>query len=207
MDHLADLACWQSAQVGRVAHFHPRSSGHHPPVEFRLLRGPEHLFLRYDVKDQFVRMVRSLPQSTVCQDSCVEFFVQPNGDGYLNFEFSANGTPLCYHIRDCAREVEGFADFEPLAVEDLARLQMAGTLLGRNATELTEPIDWFLAVAIPLDLLARAGGGRPQCGDQWRGNFYKCADHSSHPHWAYWNDIGPELNFHLPNGFAPLQFA
>ena len=38
-------------------------------------------------------------------------------------------------------------------------------------------------------------------------NFFKCADDSSHPHWASWAPIGEALNFHQPQYFAPLRFA
>ena len=37
------------------------------------------------------------------------------------------------------------------------------------------------------------GDIQPTLSRGWRGNFYKCADESSHPHWASWAPIGPEL--------------
>ena len=42
-------------------------------------------------------------------------------------------------------------------------------------------------------------------GQTWRGNFYKCADRSSHPHWASWSPLGEPLNFHTPQFFGPLR--
>jgi hypothetical protein len=41
----------------------------------------------------------------------------------------------------------------------------------------------------------------------WCGNLFKCADESSNPHWASWNPIGEELNFHDPRYFASIRFA
>ena len=44
-------------------------------------------------------------------------------------------------------------------------------------------------------------------GQTWRGNFYKCGDHTSHPHWASWSPIGEQLDFHQPEFFGELRFA
>jgi len=52
-----------------------------------------------------------------------------------------------------------------------------------------------------------AGPLADPAGQTWRGNFYKCAEDNSHPHWASWAPIGERLNFHVPEHFAPLHFA
>jgi hypothetical protein len=44
----------------------------------------------------------------------------------------------------------------------------------------------------------------PLAGQVWRGNFYKCGDRTSHPHWAAWSPVD-ELNFHLPRCFGALR--
>jgi len=42
---------------------------------------------------------------------------------------------------------------------------------------------------------------------EWRVNFYKCADDTSHPHWLTWSPVDlPEPNFHHPQSFGILQF-
>ena len=41
---------------------------------------------------------------------------------------------------------------------------------------------------------------------RWRGNAFKCADETSHPHWASWAPIGEALNFHAPGWFGDLDF-
>ena len=40
----------------------------------------------------------------------------------------------------------------------------------------------------------------------WFDTFFKCADESSHPHWASWSPLGAELNFHTPEYFQELYF-
>ena len=44
-------------------------------------------------------------------------------------------------------------------------------------------------------------------GVTWRANFYKCADHTSHPHWLSWSVIGSgKFEFHVPEYFGTLEF-
>ncbi|MEW6117215.1 MAG: carbohydrate-binding family 9-like protein, partial [Nitrospirota bacterium] len=40
---------------------------------------------------------------------------------------------------------------------------------------------------------------------EWRANFYKCGDATSHPHWASWAPV-EALNFHLPHCFGTICF-
>jgi hypothetical protein len=48
----------------------------------------------------------------------------------------------------------------------------------------------------------------PAPGVRWRANFYKCAEHNSHPHWLMWAPIDfPKPNFHLPEFFGTLEFV
>jgi hypothetical protein len=35
--------------------------------------------------------------------------------------------------------------------------------------------------------------------------LYKCADQTSHPHWAAWSAVNT-LNFHVPDCFGAVQF-
>ena len=73
--------------------------------------------------------------------------------------------------------------------------------------EIAEPVEWAVEYFVPNSVFERYVGslGDPQ-KRAWRGNFFKCADESSHPHWASWSPIGQELNFHDPAYFAPMRF-
>jgi hypothetical protein len=73
--------------------------------------------------------------------------------------------------------------------------------------EITEPIEWRVQLAIPARVLeAFVGPLGNFSGQAWRGNLFKCADATSHPHWASWNPIGAELNFHRTEYFGMLRF-
>ena len=77
----------------------------------------------------------------------------------------------------------------------------------RVEPEITDPVVWSLSFFIPLSLfehyLGPLGALRSQV---WRGNFFKCAEENSHPHWASWSPVD-EFNFHRPACFGLLRFA
>jgi len=56
-------------------------------------------------------------------------------------------------------------------------------------------------------LPAGAGADGTLAGTEWRANCFKCADETSHPHWASWAPIGEALNFHQPQYFGVFHFA
>jgi hypothetical protein len=73
--------------------------------------------------------------------------------------------------------------------------------------EIQGPVEWCLEYSIPLSIFeAYLGKAVDPAGGRWRGNFYKCGDETSHPHWASWSPIGEELNFHCPEHFGILEF-
>jgi len=77
----------------------------------------------------------------------------------------------------------------------------------RVEPEIANPVSWRLQCAIPLSVMEHYVGRIGDLRNQtWRGNFYKCGDKTSHPHWASWAEID-ELNFHLPRCFGEIEFA
>ncbi len=204
-----DAPRWQAAEEARIEQFHAASSPHRPLAAAKLVYDAANLYLRFRVEDRYVVARHTHFQDPVCQDSCVEFFVQPRPTGgYFNFEINCGGTLLCYYIEDPARTANGFAKFTRLSGEHGRRIQIVHSLPALVVPERHEPVVWHIGCAVPLDVLeASAGPLGPLAGQSWRGNFFKCADGSSHPHWASWAPIGEALNFHQPQYFAPLHFA
>jgi hypothetical protein len=199
---------WRDAPVGRVAHFFRQSSRHHPRVEFKLTYTAASLYVFFRVFDRYVVCAHTKFQSAVCTDSCVECFLQPKpGKGYLNFEINCGGTLLVFYIEDATRTNKGFKKFTRLPWSLARAVRIHHSLPRRVAPEIVKPVEWRLEYRIPLRILEACVGslGDPR-GQVWRGNLYKCADHSSHPHWASWAPMGAQLNFHLPQYFAPLRF-
>jgi hypothetical protein len=200
---------WNRADEARVDHFHAASSLHRPITRARVLYDDENLYLRFHVEDLYVVAKHTQFQDPVYRDSCVEWFVQPlPSSGYFNFEINCGGALLCYYITDPARTPDGFAGFARLALEHAKCLRITHSMPSVVWPERVGAAVWQVGCQIPLVVLeAYTGPLRPLAGQVWRTNFFKCADDSSHPHWASWAPIGEALNFHQPEFFAPLDFA
>ncbi|MEW6750677.1 MAG: carbohydrate-binding family 9-like protein [Candidatus Latescibacterota bacterium] len=80
---------------------------------------------------------------------------------------------------------------------------------GTVEPEIAEPTTWVVEYHVPFALLATYfGAAAPRAGTAWRANFYKCGDHTSHPHWGSWAPVAtPRPNFHQPDSFQPTRFA
>nr|WP_319393293.1 carbohydrate-binding family 9-like protein [uncultured Desulfobacter sp.] len=144
-------------------------------------------------------------QDEVYKDSCVEFFFTPgiNPDiGDFNLEMNCGGTML-FHFQPEPRKNRVI-----LPEKACKAIPVAHTLPEIVDPEITAPMLWEVAYAIPFDLLENyCPVARPEPGTVWRGNFYKCADSSSHPHWLTWAPVDyPVPNFHLPASFGTIVF-
>ena len=200
---------WRGVRQADVARFHPRSSDHRPRTVVKMLHSTEGLHVHFRVSDRYVRVAHVGFQERVHKDSCVECFVRPGGTGgYLNFEMNAGGSLLVSFIEDWTRTPKGFRRCHNLDVRWDERIQRFHTLPARIDPEMAGPVDWSVQYTIPWSLFLEVTGlGRPGPGDDWTGNFYKCADETSHPHWASWSPIGDALNFHAPERFGRLVFG
>jgi hypothetical protein len=208
LDAAWDNPTWATADTLQVAHFHARSSRHRPQVEVRQLHDDATIYTLFRVHDRYVRSVQTALNGPVCTDSCVEFFVRPCAErGYLNFEINAGGTLHLSYIEDPTRTENGFARWKPVPPERAAQVRIASTLPRVVEPEITEPLEWRLAFAVPLALLeSYVGPLRPLNGAGWRANYYKCGDRTSHPHWAAWAPVNV-LNFHQPDCFGTITFG
>jgi hypothetical protein len=155
-----------------------------------------------------VRCTRTNYLDEVWKDSCVEFFAQPgSGRGYLNFEFNCGGAFLCYHILNPERTADGFKEFTKVPREIGGTIQVWPSLPKEIRKEIMDPVVWTLRFFIPFSVFDKYAGPLGKLtGQVWRGNFYKCADESSHPHWASWAPVDV-FDFHRPGCFGRIRFA
>lgn len=200
-----DLA-WQSAETLEISNFRAEGSNHRPRTLVRLLHEERAIHGIFRVQDRYVRCVRTEYHSEVWKDSCVEFFAEPKpGRGYFNFEFNCGGAFLCNHIVDPARAADGFKLFTKLPPDVGRRIQVRAQLPSIVEPEIIKPVTWTLQFFIPLAVFEEYIGALGDLkGQTWRGNFFKCAEDNSHPHWAAWSAVD-ELNFHLPRCFGEIR--
>jgi hypothetical protein len=205
-----DASFWQAAETLQVNHFLPQSSPHRPPTQAQVLYDADALYVRFQVQDQYVRAVHTQYQAQVSEDSCVELFVQPVANkGYFNVEFNCCGILLLYYIEDPQRTSMGFVCFQQVDPALAGQIRVISTFTAPIRAEITTPVSWWLVYQLPFRVLeAYVGPVSRTPGTRWRGNFFKCGDHTSHPHWASWAPIqNGELNFHQPAYFGVLELG
>lgn len=199
---------WSCAETLEVSHFRPESSTHRPRTSARLLYDVKGIHGMFHVQDQFVRSTRTNYFDEVWKDACVEFFAQPKPDkGYFNFEFNCGGAFLCCYITNPERAPGGFKEFVKVPFEIGKRIEVKSTLPKVVNPEITSPVEWALQFFIPFSVFEEfVGRVHPPQGQTWKGNFFKCSEENSHPHWASWSPVDA-FNFHLPRCFGTLQFV
>ena len=197
-----DSPVWANANTQKLEVVFNKSSSHHPCTEVKLTYDDQGIYGLFQVKDRYVRATRKKDQEQVCKDSCVEFFVHPAGEEkYFNFEMNCGGTMLLYHIIDCRAH-----KYDVIPQADLNTIKRFHTLPKIVDPEITEPTTWRLGFAIPMSFFAKYTKINPKLSGQvWHGNFNKCADNTSHPHWLSWVQLS-KLDFHLPKEFGELIF-
>ena len=178
----------------------PAEFPYKPLVTFRLAHTGSHILLHYRVEEQTVRAVASRDNDSVWEDSCCEFFIQPEAAGaYYNIETNCAATVLLAHGK--GREQRQHA---AQAVLDTV---LRWSSLGRTPfEEQTAPPMWEMALVIPTTVFF-ANAISDLSGRTMRGNFYKCGDKLSVPHFLSWAPIDtPSPDFHRPEFFGLLHF-
>lgn len=188
-------------QINRIDKINWQLTEYKPDVYFKIAYCKKEIFLKYFVREEYVKAEKTGVNQDVYEDSCVEFFVSPGQDDgiYYNFEFNSIGAFL------------------------------AGSGTGRNNSKRTDPAmagkirclpslgyepfpersgyqEWTLTVAIHTDILFRHEI-KELSGNEFRANFYKCGDALSIPHYLSWNPVLSEKpDFHRPEYFGIIHF-
>ena len=201
--------CWKDLPVINIDQVMEKSTSHRPRTIAKLGYDSENLYLLFEVDDRYVRSIETEYNTNVCLDSCVEFFVQPNGKEYINFETNCSGTMLAFFISDWHRDpvTRAIAKYQAFTEDEFKQIKVYHTLSG-VIEGITEPVKWSLGLQIPRSLFAKFFPGIEfKSGNVWRANFYKCGGMKGYDHWITWSPILGELNFHLPEYFSELKFA
>ncbi len=165
-----------------------------PAVSFAIAYNNEMLFLKYEVTERYVRAVNTAINSSVWEDSCVEFFISFDDKAYYNFEFNCIGTALVgYGQTKNSREL-----LPEILVSQVNCQAVINNQQGNY--------HWELTIAIPLKTFC-FNTFNTLTGKKCRANFYKCGDKLPAPHFITWSPILSEKpNFHLPEFFGHVVF-
>jgi len=171
-----------------------------PDVKFSTGYTENEILLKYYVTENWFKAEKTESNQNVYEDSCVEFFVSPAGDGiYYNLEFNAIGT--CLMGSGTSRENRRRAD--PGIISGIRRFTSAGT---DPISEQTGEFSWTITLAIPVSEFFHHNIAGLE-GKEFRANFYKCGDKLTIPHYLTWNPVKTEKpDYHRPEYFGLLKF-
>lgn len=166
-----------------------------PEVRFQVGYSQQFMVLHYDVVEEFLRANAVLPNESVWEDSCVEFFVSfDQGKHYYNLEFNILGTGLI-GFGSAVKSQRG-----RLSAEQIQTVCSFTQIQRHNGVS-----RWQIVLLVPLSLFGKSYSELR--GTAARANFYKCGDGLPQPHFVCWNAIeNSEPNFHLPRYFGTIRF-
>jgi hypothetical protein len=171
-----------------------------PEVSVQIAYNENELFLHYLVNEQSVKAEVSKSNGRVWTDSCVEFFLSPEGNNaYYNLEMNCIGTILLGYRENGESAVHA-------TDEQIAGIRRISSLGKMPFAERKQQTQWQVTVAIPWKEFFKHEL-MPVKGKKMRGNFYKCGDELSVPHFVSWTKINtPNPSFHVPESFGGLEF-
>lgn len=171
-----------------------------PSVLFRIAHTGASILLHYKVTESSVRAKYAEDNSTVCKDSCVEFFFMPAHDGiYYNIECNCAGVlKLAVGMNRHERETA--------SSEVLKEVKRWSSLPAAPFSEQYGEISWEMAIVVPCAAFFKHTFLLLD-GMSASGNFYKCGDELRTPHFLSWQPVLlPAPDFHAPLFFGLLEF-
>jgi hypothetical protein len=178
-----------------------KNFSYRPEDRFNIAFSDKEVFLKYYIREDYVKAEMTESNQMVCEDSCVEFFVSPGDDGiYYNFEFNPIGTCLL-GSGTCRKD----SVRAPVSIiETIRRIGSCGIVPFKQKKGKQS---WTITVAIPLSAFFRHNLKELK-GKTFRANFYKCGDMLIQPHYLTWNPVGTQTpDYHQPEYFGKLKFV
>lgn len=171
-----------------------------PEVDCYLWHTGDSLWIRFEVREDYVAALASHDNEKVSKDSCVEFFISLDDKGYYNLEANCIGKILLSHRKGRKIDVK-YAD--DVILSGIVRKPSLGSLpFNCRGTD----GKWTLDLEIPVNIffnheIKTLGGLEAKC------NIYKCGDDLPNPHYLSLYPIDTETpDFHRPEFFQPLKF-
>lgn len=183
---------WDKVQEGSLEFSNWDSSVHYNTFFKMCFVKEKGIFLKMRTDETDLRFVNTKRDENIWEDSCMEFFICPfsHREEYLNFEMNPVGAYLCQFGK--GREDRVF----------LASLTDEAASVKAEIS----PQGWNLELFISASLISEAFGETFTAGAcSIRGNFYKCGDLTSKPHYNSFNKMGTlPPGFHNPECFAQI---
>jgi len=170
-----------------------------PEVSFRIAHNGDNILLQYQVHENEILGVITEDNGEVWTDSCVEFFITFDNDSYYNIEATCTGKVLLGYRKTGVPAEHGSEEI----MGSIQRLSSLGTQVIQKKQG---DFHWSLTLVIPKEAFWKTDL-KSFDGLKVRGNFYKCGDNLTVPHFVAWTEIDtPSPSFHQPGYFGELVF-
>ena len=195
---------WKTAAAANIDVFPWYKEGKKQGTTVRLLYDDKAVYALFVCDDSHIFSKTAELNGPVCNDSCVEFFATINpekGPGYFNFEANCCGV---FHLGWGPERAKRTL----ITPEQAKRIKVATSVPAATKEESPQDNGWWLAAAIPFDVIAEMSGEpvQPKAGTVWRGNFYRCGGKTDQQ-FGVWNPVAnPYPDYHRPEFFGTLKF-
>lgn len=176
------------------------SNFYSPDVYFSIAYTEGNMLIKFYVHENVIRGANYKANSSVHEDSCVEFFIAFEEEAaYYNLEINCIGTCL-FGYGPGKHERETINEF---IIRKINRhIEIHHTDLEGKCQ-----VSWELTAIIPADVFI-FHQLENFTGKKCRVNFFKCGDKLPEPHFLSWKNIkSPSPNFHLPGFFGSMCFT
>lgn len=170
-----------------------------PDVTFGMAHNGDAILLQYRVREDEILAAVTTDNGAVWTDSCVEMFLSFDNRHYYNAEFTCIGKALLGY-----KLVGGEVEYGNCEV--MQQIRRHSTLGTENRGKQVGSFDWTLTLIVPRSVFWKSDIGSFD-GLRAKGNFYKCGDGLTVPHFVSWTTINtPNPDFHQPRFFGELIF-
>lgn len=158
----------------------------------QLCYSDEYLYVHMSAVEKDIRAENTQPLSPVYEDSCLEFFFEPEGaNKYFNFEINPNG---CMNIQ-----------IGPTKPDRVSLVRSDAKEYFNIQTERTNN-GWEVFYRIPLSFIQLVFPDFQFKGNI-KGNMDKCGNLTVYKHYVSWTKIDlDQPNFHCPEYFGLMHF-
>jgi len=170
-----------------------------PEIRFRIAHTGKEIWLKYFVREKYIRAMETRTNGDVYKDSTVEFFLSLDGKEYYNFEFSCIGTIHLSHGPGRGNRTR----IDPKIAE---KISIKSSLGNQPFEERSGDFSWEMMIRIPVECFVFDSITKLD-EVHATANFYKCGDETSEPHFVTWNPIQTEKpDYHRIDFFGKIEF-
>ncbi len=192
---------WDLLPKAEIDHYLWEKNGYEPRAEVAVCYSDTGLHIQFTTWENNITVRNLSENSPVYEDSCVEFFLNPMPEKdtrYMNFETNAAGKLLL-------GMGSGRSDWRLLDKADHSLFGVRSSVPGNGYDSFAGP-SWTIEYTIPFEFIKEYYTGfQPKAGKLIKGNFYKCGDKTSYPHYGCWALIDSAVaDFHAPHFFGSL---